>query len=64
MKREECSKGMLVVDQRTGEGYRVIGERVHATDSGAWVEEIQQNPANPEGVREAWVVHWSHLSRP
>ena len=59
MKRAECKKGMMVRDSRDGALYRVIGERVHASDAGAWVE---AGVPESDGFRDGpWVIHWSHL---
>lgn len=59
MKRAECKIGMTVRDTRNGTVYKVIGERVHATDCGAWVEAAQ---ADADGfVDGPGLIHWSHL---
>ena len=70
MKHAECANGMTVRDVRDDATYKVIGERgvaviggeaiATATDCGAWVEQIDPGP---DGVKEAWVIHWSHLER-
>lgn len=58
MKRAECPVGTRVRDTRSGRAYTVTGERIHATDAGAWVRDIHENA---DGVRDAGVVHWSYL---
>jgi hypothetical protein len=58
MRYADCEIGMIVTDTRTGIGYKVIGERLHASDNGAWVEELE---VSSDGVKEVWVTHWSHL---
>ncbi|AWY07315.1 hypothetical protein SEA_ARACELI_76 [Streptomyces phage Araceli] len=58
MKRAECKTGMLVRDTRSRRAYRVDGERVYATDCGAWVRDLHENS---DGVRDGGVIHWSFL---
>lgn len=65
MKWDACHERMAVRDIRDGRTYTVVGNRgvtsdgtVTATDCGAWVEATEENG---DGVREVWVIHWSHL---
>ncbi|WP_405824558.1 hypothetical protein OG705_30045 [Streptomyces sp. NBC_00838] len=67
MKWNECESGMTVRDTRTGGVFKVVGRRgvtddgiATATDCGAWVEQIEPNS---DGIKDRWVVHWSHLER-
>jgi hypothetical protein len=67
MKHAECTNGMIVRDTRDGAVYKVIGQRgvapdgtATATDRGAWVEQTEEGP---DGVKEVWVIHWSHLEQ-
>lgn len=65
MKWADCKTGMTVRDTRNESVFKVIGQRgvmpdgtATATDCGAWVERVTENA---DGVREASVIHWSHL---
>lgn len=58
MLHAECEVGMIVRDTRNGKTFKVLGHRLHATDSGAWIEETE---TNVDGVKDMWITHWSHL---
>ncbi|MDX3260776.1 hypothetical protein PV336_16265 [Streptomyces sp. MI02-2A] len=68
MKRADCTVGMIVTDTRNGAIYKVLGEWgvsiidgravATATDCGARVETVE---INADGVKDEWVIHWSHL---
>lgn len=58
MKRADCPVGTRVRDTRSGRAYEVTGERIHATDCGAWVRDLHEGA---DGVRDGGVIHWSFL---